>query len=209
MEAAKGNLADNNNNKTFSTGSTLEQRFVNNEVEPTTESPTAEMEVVPNTESPNTFIARPILDQIFAENEGVPTDESPAAKMEFVTTDESPNHRTSHEEREIRRNARNPSGHMANEGDERKFDSLSPSKINHKHSRGLTYSVDPGNEGDQSSTSVPSEGEALRNAVDVDPISRPHYEPIDMTTVGLQRSKRRKSEKNKCYSTIKYIGFTA
>ena len=29
-----------------------------------------------------------------------------------------------------------------------------------------------------------------------------------MTTVGLQRSKRRKSEKNKCYSTIKNIGFT-
>ena len=45
--------------------------------------------------------------------------------------------------------------------------------------------------------------------MDVDPISRPHYEPIDMITVGLQRSKRRKSEKNKCYSTIKYIGFTA
>ena len=49
------------------------------------------------------------------------------------------------------------------------FDSLSPSKINHKHSRGVTYSVDPGNEGAQSSTSVPSEGEALCNVVDVDP----------------------------------------
>ena len=45
--------------------------------------------------------------------------------------------------------------------------------------------------------------------MDVDPISRPHYEPIIITTVGLRRSKRRKSEKNKCYSTIKYIGFTA
>ena len=30
-----------------------------------------------------------------------------------------------------------------------------------------------------------------------------------MTTVGLRRSNRRKSEKNKCYSTIKNIGFTA
>ena len=53
------------------------------------------------------------------------------------------------------------------------------------------------------------EGEALRNVVDVDPISKPHYEPIDMTTVGLRRSKRCKSEKKICYSTIKYIGFTA
>ena len=84
---------------------------------------------------------------------------------------------------------------MANEGDERKFESLLPSKFNHKNSRGVTYSVDPGNEGSQSSTSVPSEGESLRNVVYVDPISRPHYEPISMTTVGLRRSKRRKSEK--------------
>ena len=98
---------------------------------------------------------------------------------------------------------------MAKEGDESKFDSLSPLKINHKHSRGVTYSVNPGNEGAQSSTSVPSEEESLRNVVDVDTISRPHYEPIDMTTVGLRISNCRKSEKNKCYSTIKYIGFTA
>ena len=56
---------------------------------------------------------------------------------------------------------------------------------------------------------MPSEGEALRNVVDVDPISQPNYEPIDMTTVWLRRSKRRKSEKKKCYSTIKNIGFTA
>ena len=69
--------------------------------------------------------------------------------------------------------------------------------------------MDPGNEGAHSSTSVPAEREALGNVVDVDSISRPHYEPIDMTTVGLRRSKRRKSEKNKCYSTIKNIGFTA
>ena len=58
--------------------------------------------------------------------------------------------------------------------------------------RRVTYSVDPGDEGSQSSTSVPSDGEALGNVVDVDPTSRPYYEPIDMTTVGLQRSKRRK-----------------
>ena len=45
--------------------------------------------------------------------------------------------------------------------------------------------------------------------MDADPISRPHYEPIGMTTVGLRISKRHKSEKNKCYSTIKNIGFTA
>ena len=129
--------------------------------------------------------------------------------MEFVLTAESPNKRTSRKERSVRRNARNPSRHMANEGDERKFDSLSLSKFIHKHSREVTYSIDPGNEGSLSSTSVPSEGEALRNVVDVDPISRPHYEQIDMTTVGLRRSKRRKSEKKKCFSTIKYIGFTA
>ena len=78
-----------------------------------------------------------------------------------------------------------------------------------KKTRRVNYSVDPVNEGAQSSTSVPSEGESLGNVVDVDPISRPHYEPIDMTTVGLRISKRRKSEKKKCYSTIKYIGFTA
>ena len=54
-----------------------------------------------------------------------------------------------------------------------------------------------------------SEGEALGIVVDVDPISRPHYEPIFMTTKGLRRSKRRKSEENKCYLTIKNIGFTA
>ena len=45
--------------------------------------------------------------------------------------------------------------------------------------------------------------------MDVDSISRPHYKPIYMTTARLPRSKRRKSEKKKCYSTIKNIGFTA
>ena len=98
---------------------------------------------------------------------------------------------------------------MANEGDESQFNSLSPSTPIFKQDRRITYFVDPGNEGARRSTSVPSEGEALRNVVDVDPISRPHYEPIDMTTVGLQISNCRKSEKKKSYSTNKYIGFTA
>ena len=156
-----------------------------NEGETTAEAPTSEMNDVRNAESPNAFIARPILDQIFAENEGVPTDESPAAKMEVVPTAELPTQRTSCEKRAIHRNVRNPSGHMSNEGDESKFDSLSPSKINHINSRGVTYSVNPVNEGAQSSTCVPSEGEALRNVVDVDPISRSHDKPIDMKTVEL------------------------
>ena len=56
---------------------------------------------------------------------------------------------------------------------------------------------------------MPSEGEALGNVVDVDPISRRHYKPIYMTTVGLRRSKHRKSGKKNCYLTIKNIGFTA
>ena len=80
------------------------------------------------------------------------------------------------------------SGHMANEGDESQVNSLSPSNINIQKSRRVNFSVDPGNEGAQSSTSVPSKGEALGNVVDVDSISRPHYKPIDMTTVGLRRS---------------------
>ena len=109
------------------------------------------------------------MDQIFAENEGVPTAESPTSNMEVVPNAESTAQRTSSDERAIRRNAKNPSEHMANEGDESKFDSLSPSKFNHKHSRGVTYSVDPENEGSQSSTSVLSEGEALGKVVDVHP----------------------------------------
>ena len=133
------------NNKTFPTRYILDRRFLENEGEPTAESPNEETEVVPTAESPKTFIARTILNQRFSENEGVPTDESPVANMEGVPNSESPNKRISREEREIRRNARNPSGHMANEGDEREFDSLSPSKLNHKHSRGVTYSVDPVN----------------------------------------------------------------
>ena len=69
-----------------------------NEGEPTDESPTAETEVVLTAESPNTFLASPILDQTFAEIEGLTTDVSPAAKMEVVPTAESPNDRTSREE---------------------------------------------------------------------------------------------------------------
>ena len=53
-----------------------------------------------------------------------------------------------------------------------------------------------------------SEGEALGNIVDVDSISRTHYEPKYMTAIGLRRSKHRKLEKKKCYSTINNIGFT-
>ena len=37
LEAAKGHLANNDNNKTFPTRSTLDQRFVENEVVPTAE----------------------------------------------------------------------------------------------------------------------------------------------------------------------------
>ena len=119
-------------NKKFPTGSTLDQRFVENEGVPTAESPTAEIEVVPTAESPNTFIARPILDQRFAENEGVLTAGSPTAKMEVVPTAESPTPRTYRDERAIHRNAKNPSGKIENEGDERKVNSLSPSTINIK-----------------------------------------------------------------------------
>ena len=129
--------------------------------------------------------------------------------MEVFLSAESPTQRTYREKWTIHRNARNPSGHMANEGDDIQVNSLSPSNINIQNSRRVTLSVNPGNEGSQSSISVLSEGEALRNVMDVDPISRPHYKPINITTVGLRRSKRRKPEKKKCYSTIKNTGFTA
>ena len=98
---------------------------------------------------------------------------------------------------------------MANEGDESQVNALSPSNTDIQNSRRVNFSVDTVNEVAQSSTSVMSEGEALGNVEDFDPISRPHYKPIDMTTVGLRRSKSCKSEKNICYSTIKNIGFTA
>ena len=66
------------------------------------------------------------------ENEGVPTAESPTAKMEVVPTAESTTPRTSRDEQEIRRNAKNPSGNMANDGDEIQVNSLSPTTINIK-----------------------------------------------------------------------------
>ena len=76
---------------------------------------------------------------------------------------------------------------MTNEVDDIQVNSLSPSNIDIKNSRRVIFFVDPGNEVAQSSTYIPSEGEALGNVVDVDPISMPHYEPIYMTTVRLQR----------------------
>ena len=84
---------------------------------------------------------------------------------------------------------------MANEGDESQVNSQSPSNINIQKYRRVTFSVDPVNEGSQSSTSLPSEGEALGNVLDVDVISRPYYEPIDTRTSRLRRSNRCKSEK--------------
>ena len=71
LEAAKVNLADNNNNQTFPTRPTLEQGVAGNEGVPTAESPTA-LDVVLTAESPVT-------------NEGVPTTESPTA-LEVVLT---------------------------------------------------------------------------------------------------------------------------
>ena len=68
LDAAKGDLADNDKNETFPTRSTLEQIFVENEGLTTAESHTAKIEVVLIAESPNIFLARHILDQIFAEN---------------------------------------------------------------------------------------------------------------------------------------------
>ena len=59
---------------------------------------------------------------------------------------------------------------MENEGDESQVDSLSPSNINIQKDRRVTYSIDTVNEGAQSSTSMPLEGEALHNVVDVDTI---------------------------------------
>ena len=45
LDAEKVNLADNDNNKTFPSRSTIDQRFAENEGAPTSESPTAKMEV--------------------------------------------------------------------------------------------------------------------------------------------------------------------
>ena len=137
----------------------MEQGVAVNEGVPTAESPTA-LEVVPTAELP-------------VANEDVLTDKSPT-EVVVEPTAESPTPRKSRNKRAICRNVRNPSGHMKNEGDESQVNSLSPSNKNIQKSRRVTFSVDPGNEGAQSSTSVPSEGEELGNVVDVDPISRPH-----------------------------------
>ena len=53
LEAAKGNLVNNNNNQTVPIRPTLEQGVAGNEGVPTNESPTA-LEVVPTAESPVT-----------------------------------------------------------------------------------------------------------------------------------------------------------
>ena len=129
---------------------------------------------------------------------------------EFVgePTSESPTSQKSRDRRSIRRNARNlivASVHMTNEVDEIQVNSLSPSNINIQKSRRVNFSVDTGNEGVQSSTSVPSEVEALGNVVDADQISRPHYKTIYMTTVGLRTSKRNKSEKQNAAQQSKIL----
>ena len=65
LEAAKGNLAYNNNNQTLPKRSTLEKGVEGNEGVPTAESPNT-LEVVLTTESP-------------IKNKGVTTDEQPTA----------------------------------------------------------------------------------------------------------------------------------
>ena len=182
-------MADNNNNQKFPIRPTLEQGVAGNEGVPTAESPTA-LEVVPNaelpvinegvptSESPTTMEVVPTAESPIT-NEDVPTDEY-STEVVVELTAESPTPQKSRDKREICRNSRNllvASGHMENEVYESQVNSLSPSNINIQKSRRVTLSVNPGNEGAQSSTSVPSEGEALGNVVDVDPVSRPHYEP--------------------------------
>ena len=75
LEAAKGHLANKNNNQTLSISPTLEQGVAGNEGVTTAESPTA-LEVVLTAESP-------ITDEV------VPTAESPTA-LEVVLTAELP-----------------------------------------------------------------------------------------------------------------------
>ena len=148
------------NNQTFPNRPTLEQSFALNEEVPTAKSPTA-MEIVPNAESP-------------VRNEDIPTDES-LTEVVGVPTAKSPTLRKFCDERAIHRNARNllvTSVNMANEGDESQVNSLSPSNIDIQTSIRVTFSIDPGNEGSQSSTSVPSEGEGLGKVVDVDPTNQ-------------------------------------
>ena len=137
-------MSNDNNNQTFPIRPTLEQGVAVNEGVLTAESPTV-LEVVPAAESPVT-------------NEDVPTDEYPT-EVVGVRTAESSTLQKSRDERAIHRNARNPLvalGHMENEGYENQVNSLSPSNIDIQNSRRVTFSVDPVNEGAQSSTSVPS-----------------------------------------------------
>ena len=111
MEAAKVNLSDDNNNKTFTIRPTLEQGVAVNEGVPTAESPTL-LEVVPTAESTVT-------------NEDVPTNEYPT-EVVGVPTAESPTPRKSRNKWEIHRNARKPlveSEHMENDGYESQINS--------------------------------------------------------------------------------------
>ena len=143
LEAAKENLSDTNNNKTFPIRPTLEQVVAVNEGVPTAES-TAALEVVPTSELP-------------VINEDVQTDESPT-EVVGVPSAESPTPRKSRDKQAIRRNARNllvTSRHMSNGGDEIQVNSLSPSNIDIQNSRRITLSFNPVNEGAQSSTSMP------------------------------------------------------
>ena len=103
-------------------------------------------------------------------NEDGPTNESPTEVVGKPTA-ESPTPRKSHNKRAIWRNSRNPlvaMVQMKNEGDESQINSLSPSNIDIQIFGRVTFSVDPWNEGSQISTSVPSEGEAVGNFVDVE-----------------------------------------
>ena len=52
-----------------------------------------------------------------------------------------------------------------------------------------------------------SEGEGNSNVTNNEERPGPHYNLINITQIGLRRSKRRKSEKSKCYSTIRNVGF--
>ena len=73
LDAAKEIFVDNDDSKTFPTGSTLDQTFEENEGERTAESHTSKMEVEQTAESPDnhqTFTTRSTLNQRFAENEG-------------------------------------------------------------------------------------------------------------------------------------------
>ena len=116
MGATKVNLADNNNNQTFTARCTLEQGIAGNEVVSTVESSTA-LEVVPTAESPITNEGLPTAESPTAlevvptsespiTNEDVPTDEFPA-EIVGEPTAESPTPRKSRDKRAIRRNSRN------------------------------------------------------------------------------------------------------